>query len=50
MCIVNPSKPFPLLSLDIFQLLLGSQLPENNPKIFWLKIKIFLLDFSFSSD
>lgn len=46
----NPSKPSPSLSLEIFQLLSESQMPENKPKIFWLKIKIFLLDFSFSSN
>lgn len=34
-----------LLSLDIFQLSSGSQMPENKPKIFWLKIKIFLIGF-----
>jgi len=44
------SKPSPLLSLEVFQLSSGSQMPENKPKIFWLKIKIFLLDSSFSSD
>lgn len=46
----NPSKPSSSLSLEIFQLLSESQMPENEPKIFWLKIKIFLLDFSFSSN
>lgn len=45
----NPSEPSPSFSLEIFQLLSESQMPENKPKIFWLKIKI-LLDFSFSSN